>query len=764
MSTFLATDFRDRRSFQSSPPQSAQPYRSVFNEASSQDGDEVQPPTGQNWGYYEAEHYNGLKMEVDDSQFADAEDELGHYNAAGFPMQMSDGDHDYKHVYEDNDDDYGDPPYEQGAEDADADDDDDDGADEGEYKAAAQVKNESFVLELGKQVTDAGSGSTQRNQLPPATTPSSMRSGSASPPLYRPHRFKGPDSTWRKLTREERDNAEALEAMRAKDLAAHLFNAFALRKRARDRTHGRIGQHGVQGDEMHDFFTPPPRWGAWPMLASEVPRANGSSRVAEGKTYGDADDGAWTLRMPCDLRPSAELEECLIAFFQKVAKERFNARGWRRVRVADRRRRPASASSQPEDDDSNSNNNNINNNNTDEYETELNSEPDPADAGPLRPVVQADDDKARWQLRPLARRILAEVDKLLTGLHHAQKATVGYENGFAGEWLSDSGSQTTTSVSPGRQTSTRRGLSRSQSRGRRRSRKDSSGSKSASCRRLLSDKATAHVKQDLSAARRSQSRGRTSNEPRRQSSSRARQGLRDWSDVLGIAALTGWPAEVVMRASERCAHLFGEDMMFRTFKEGKVRVQQKGESAWAWEYVESHDDNDDEDDEDDEDEDENDQASPVHTAKRTTPLSASEQLSRAASAPEARQNGPHDHLVCPITTCPRHCAGFSRLWNLRQHMKRMHGATALSKSLSRSPLPASRSGSGSGSGGRRHGAASAADDTQDSRPSIIVCPVETCARHIDGFSRPWNLNRHLKIVHQSRPARGWESEMQLEDG
>ena len=35
-----------------------------------------------------------------------------------------------------------------------------------------------------------------------------------------------------------------------------------------------------------------------------------------------------------------------------------------------------------------------------------------------------------------------------------------------------------------------------------------------------------------------------------------------------MAALTGWDRDVVFRAGERCAKLFGEDMGFRTFWPG----------------------------------------------------------------------------------------------------------------------------------------------------------------------------------------------------
>ncbi len=45
-------------------------------------------------------------------------------------------------------------------------------------------------------------------------------------------------------------------------------------------------------------------------------------------------------------------------------------------------------------------------------------------------------------------------------------------------------------------------------------------------------------------------------------------GLRDWSEILGVAALVGFPEEVVHRATQRCANLFGEGMVMRWLVEG----------------------------------------------------------------------------------------------------------------------------------------------------------------------------------------------------
>ncbi|KAL8977324.1 MAG: hypothetical protein Q9205_006847 [Flavoplaca limonia] len=46
-------------------------------------------------------------------------------------------------------------------------------------------------------------------------------------------------------------------------------------------------------------------------------------------------------------------------------------------------------------------------------------------------------------------------------------------------------------------------------------------------------------------------------------------GLRDWSDVLGVASVSGLPPDVVARTAERCSNLFEESIVFRTLYEGK---------------------------------------------------------------------------------------------------------------------------------------------------------------------------------------------------
>lgn len=50
----------------------------------------------------------------------------------------------------------------------------------------------------------------------------------------RPNRWTGPKSTWRTLTEEERLLWQSMKRLEDQDLAIHLYNTFALKKRGRD--------------------------------------------------------------------------------------------------------------------------------------------------------------------------------------------------------------------------------------------------------------------------------------------------------------------------------------------------------------------------------------------------------------------------------------------------------------------------------------------------------------------------------------------------
>ncbi|KAF7537641.1 hypothetical protein G7054_g3555 [Neopestalotiopsis clavispora] len=165
-----------------------------------------------------------------------------------------------------------------------------------------------------------------------------------------------------------------------------------------------------------------------------------------------------------------------------------------------------------------------------------------------------------------------------------------------------------------------------------------------------------------------------------------RYGLRDWKDVLGAAALAGFPRDALDRAARRCADLFEGSMELHSLIETPLdkdnqsqRVQyHPGMMADMNDLV---------------DEDEDDYSSGDITQSRTArhirapsaALSASSDgrgrsRSRSRSLSRARTTSSRSRSTsvggthfCNIRGCPRSTEGFSRRQNLIRHMKLVHG-------------------------------------------------------------------------------------------
>ena len=140
----------------------------------------------------------------------------------------------------------------------------------------------------------------------------------AEPPVARPNRWTGPPSTWRSHTRKEREVANSLHAIRSQDLSIHLYNAFVIKSRVRN-ANGKGKAKATSEDEIPGMnFIPPDVWTAWPMPEDEVPRDPYLPNVG----------GKGGFRMDEDVRPSAGLEEALLATITREARERWQARRW----------------------------------------------------------------------------------------------------------------------------------------------------------------------------------------------------------------------------------------------------------------------------------------------------------------------------------------------------------------------------------------------------------------------------------------------------
>ncbi|OAX84173.1 hypothetical protein ACJ72_01448 [Emergomyces africanus] len=469
-----------------------------------------------------------------------------------------------------------------------------------------------------------------------------------SPALDRLNRYLGPPSTWRAKTRQERHDINSLDTLRARDLSSHLFNAFALKRRAmaikaQNPEQGQEQQSNTESDaDPSSQFVPTKQWTAWPLPADEVPR--GDANVPTDGT------DIWNIISgPSDERPSAELEECLMAQMLKTAKERFESRSWESQRSRVRKRIKETTSGTDAGARS----------------TDVGESGDDIDIQPapqFRPVIQADDEKSRSILRPTARHILSDLDNILMSLHHTRQAYVSTVDLSQSEYETDpEEGLTSRSVSRSRATSRTR---RSRPRGIISSRNSSMTGDPAtiSDQERNTELSVPNVRSRSLKASRTRSNTPGRSRSRSPGSRQSKLGLREWTDILGIASISGWPTSVVLRTAKRCSDLFGEDMAFRTLTEGKLELKEgDGSIMPSWEYVEEE----------------------VESGESDTDTEI------AKPTKDARRRG-RDRtgvIYCSVKGCSRSTKGFSRTWNLNQHIKNRHPSLELRGRRSKSTLP-----------------------------------------------------------------------------
>lgn len=581
----------------------------------------------------------------------------------------------------------------------------------------------------------------------------------------RENRFLGSIKNWRAFTRRERNIWKAFEIERSRDLSAHLFNAFALEKRALELkkrqpgidVKGKAVADGNEGpslslaepnDEVEEdegaTFRPGRHWTAWPMSASTVPR--------EGEDMERNADDLYTITAQPDPRPSSNLEECLMSRMSKVARQRWDSREWidddkKRLAQEDPFAQKQQRGQSEVSDLSDGVYTQVNHSQSTKGDSATDvdsdddglSDRDGTHAGGSQPqgirlqaTFQTDDDKAYKILRPAARHILSRVDDLLLALHRARAS---YMNDHYGEEQprrkrkkrpqvkleSKSGDDQPANAKQNQPTHELRRSKRSQDqrprklRARSKSAQNKSLAVSGEELRMLSDSeeyvspsssSSSDSDSELSGSSAAEESDDTQDKTGYEYSSAEKSdiksridriGLRDWSDILGTAALTGFPADAVERASARCARLFGEDMEFRTFETGRIRKLQGVDdesgvdSGHIFEYTEEPPD-----------------ISEIGVWKwRRQQMNkrrekydprpaqvkgnglAQETTRSFLSLPESQsfvKKAIEHKLMCPVATCPRakDGNGFSRKWNLNQHVSKMHPDLDLQSSENRS--------------------------------------------------------------------------------
>ncbi|KAI1502929.1 RNA polymerase I-specific transcription initiation factor-domain-containing protein [Biscogniauxia marginata] len=204
-----------------------------------------------------------------------------------------------------------------------------------------------------------------------------------------------------------------------------------------------------------------------------------------------------------------------------------------------------------------------------------------------------------------------------------------------------------------------------------------------------------------------------------------RIGLRDWKDVLGAAALAGFPAPALDRAARRCADLFGQSMVLQTLTEappGRTAPRKftRYEPGMPLPPLLLND-------ADDEDGEEEDRGIALHIARRsraasTAPDAKLEDNNRGLlSLPRGRSTSRSGSGIagashfCTFGDCPRAVDGFARRYNLTRHMKLVHGVVVAAAATT--------------TGGEDLATAAAAGDV-DSEDEMHG------AVHVDGFLRP----------------------------
>ncbi|KAF5002185.1 hypothetical protein FGRMN_561 [Fusarium graminum] len=541
---------------------------------------------------------------------------------------------------------------------------------------------------------------------------------------HRPNRWTGPKSTWRTLTEEDRLLWQSMKQIQDQDLAVHLYNAFALKRRSQNAASAQDlvvttenGQEGV--------WAPPKSWTAWPLKHKHVPKQRLINEQHD-------EDDRFTFRRKEETMPSTELEEEISATILRTAKRRFRRR-------KNKMAKPSIEDSTPLHSESGNNTPGVlSRESSARPETEEESDTMAVDEEKTQgrsrqipktyePIESTNDEASYALLRPSTRHILSQLDDTLRILRNSRIAGMNYLSDSSTEDESDNQSQSgrkkprgrprkilhevdiSASASPAGQTG-RRG----------RPRKVHIPREGESYEEMLqriareSHRKIPTTEEDRDAAfeewirkgdeiierERSQSLRRATSqgaETEEESVSGAnvdrklaRQGLRDWSDVLGAAAIAGFSGDVIARTARRCADLFGEGMVVRTLNEvpasnnrGTTSVEYRPEQIQL-SYSDSEAD------------EESDgaadllqrrvasrQASVAYSSRSPDSIQSSSRRSTrspappsACKSPRTRSNSAGGIVFCPIPSCDRAAQGFARKQNLRRHMELIHQGQA----------------------------------------------------------------------------------------
>jgi hypothetical protein len=435
--------------------------------------------------------------------------------------------------------------------------------------------------------------------------------------IGRPNKYRGPPSTWRSWTEAERQLATSLDQERAADLAIHLYNSHALKRRLW-QSKGACTVQGWRGKERwrqpqiplgieavgdgRDTFCPQKGWTAWPMKPELVPREGGG--ITRSSSHEVKVNWKHQYRAKTKVPRSSEvLGDCIVGGVLGIAKEKYQERG-RDHPQRDSERESYSPSSSGTHTPVPSPSRGKDSLTLDESAAAGGREGRHGAASHRLSVPRsglvpmADDEKAHELLQPIAHHLLSNFDSLLMGLHHAREAYLSSQDEKVskdhtrptkkgkGQPLKNPRAFTTpTSIvtqdrnvlddsvlaSKERKGMTRR--TRKYSQARSGSPPDLAGNESDSDYTAEKESgSSSHLSDGVSPApspsvKQRRVVGNPTAKAHYRNKKQEQLGLRDWSDILGVASMVGWEPEAISRAAVRCSTLFGEGINFRTLAE-----------------------------------------------------------------------------------------------------------------------------------------------------------------------------------------------------
>lgn len=476
-------------------------------------------------------------------------------------------------------------------------------------------------------------------------------------------------------------------------------------------------------------WVPPRNWTAWPLPTHLLPPDDFMKMTED-------EDEVFTFRRPDDQSPRSRLEEIVSATTLRSAKERLRRRG---IAESSHQGDGSIVKSEPSESENESQPSESGDHDEDDENMAIDQEsegrPKRKKKAPVRtfkPVVATDDDVSYDLIRPSTRRILGKLDDTLTILHNAQMPSAqdfedseesssesedGHDEHERPQEMPRSRQSSRPSSSPQRPSSRSRmptgdeadeSVKKKSNRGRPRKymQREGESERDFLIRRAKALKGAVRIPptdeenddEAATAADESQNspskripegkrRRGTVTEDREHGKHKKlkRSNPLNWKDVLGAAALAGFPPHVVARATQRCADLFGQGMEIHKIDETAAMSGASGVVTTTYRPGGEMPSSSSEAEEDVGDLDlrqarSMSRHSSAAPSRMVSPTSDEEGDEEGASPKKpqkrAKSRGKGQHF-CPYEDCDRALDGFDRPFNLKRHMKLVHGQDSL---------------------------------------------------------------------------------------